>query len=525
MHDSDCRILTNRFENSAEYILSHNQIHALHEGLVATGHFQAYTASVEHDGIIILGDPSLYERPGKVTDILRATYPSDANAEEGDPYVLIINANERFSWKGKKRNVHMHEPNLNLQKGRVRLVSESLPDRLKRAKTCFSSATENLLELIVGERANIPRLNREIRKIKKTVRKIAFSVMDSVATIRSQCYGNGCQDLVQSVFDFAIQLGQRSVYYMEPSKRAETYLRLTKLAIDWISFACDDCIASDRKTFKFAIVALEEAMTRTSGTSIIQLDEEDFSRMRVKVARCMTLLISHFDILGARSALAAQTEMEKQDLIKLQSKRMPIDFDSSQDDEAKLQAVIDERMAQINVLETRRDQSLSMQHNYGRVLDESSVSSRSLMNLASSLSNMTLRWQQGRFLGGGTFGSVYAAINLDSGDFMAVKEIRLHDSSTSPSVIKAIKDEMTVLEMLDHPNIVSYYGIEVHRDKVFIFMEYCAGGSLANLLEHGRIEDEAVVQVYTLQLLEGLAYLHQRHIVHRDIKPESNSAK
>jgi len=217
--------------------------------------------------------------------------------------------------------------------------------------------------------------------------------------------------------------------------------------------------------------------------------------------------------------------MEKQDLIKLQSKRMPIDFDSSQDDEAKLQAVIDERMAQINVLETRRDQSLSMQHNYGRVLDESSVSSRSLMNLASSLSNMTLRWQQGRFLGGGTFGSVYAAINLDSGDFMAVKEIRLHDSSTSPSVIKAIKDEMTVLEMLDHPNIVSYYGIEVHRDKVFIFMEYCAGGSLANLLEHGRIEDEAVVQVYTLQLLEGLAYLHQRHIVHRDIKPESNSAK
>ena len=80
---------------------------------------------------------------------------------------------------------------------------------------------------------------------------------------------------------------------------------------------------------------------------------------------------------------------------------------------------------------------------------------------------------------------------------------------------------MNVLEVLDHPNVVSYHGIEVHRDKVYIFMEFCSGGSLAGLLEHGRIEDEQVIMVYALQLLEGLAYLHESGIVHRDIKPES----
>jgi mitogen-activated protein kinase kinase kinase len=134
-----------------------------------------------------------------------------------------------------------------------------------------------------------------------------------------------------------------------------------------------------------------------------------------------------------------------------------------------------------------------------------------------------MRWQQGHYVGGGTFGSVYAAMNLDSGHLMAVKEIRLQDPKLIPTVAEQIREEMGVLEVLDHPNVVSYYGIEVHRDRVYIFMEFCSGGSLASLLEHGRIEDEQVIMVYALQLLEGLAYLHESVIAHRDIKPESES--
>ena len=172
-------------------------------------------------------------------------------------------------------------------------------------------------------------------------------------------------------------------------------------------------------------------------------------------------------------------------------------------------------------LESGRTQIGSEQRLLGRVLDDNKPEDRSLVFLASSSSNISIRWQQGRFIGAGAFGSVYLAVNLDSGSLMAVKEIKFQELSGLPNLYSQIKDELGVMEMLHHPNVVEYYGIEVHRDKVYIFEEYCQGGSLAALLEHGRIEDEGIIQVYTMQMLEGLAYLHSQGIVHRDIKPDS----
>lgn len=110
------------------------------------------------------------------------------------------------------------------------------------------------------------------------------------------------------------------------------------------------------------------------------------------------------------------------------------------------------------------------------------------------------------------------AINLDSGDVMAVKEIKFQDVSSLEALKRSIKEEMTVMQMLHHPHIVNYYGVEVHRDKLYIFMEYCPN-SLAGLLEHGRIEDENVIRIYAKQMLLGLQYLHSKNIVHRDVKP------
>jgi len=110
------------------------------------------------------------------------------------------------------------------------------------------------------------------------------------------------------------------------------------------------------------------------------------------------------------------------------------------------------------------------------------------------------------------------AINLDTGDLMAVKEIRFQDVTSFESLQRSIKDEMAVLRILHHPHIIEYYGVEVHREKAFIFMEYCPH-SISSLLEHGRIEDLNVIKLYAKQMLEGLEYLHSKGIEHRDVKP------
>lgn len=127
-----------------------------------------------------------------------------------------------------------------------------------------------------------------------------------------------------------------------------------------------------------------------------------------------------------------------------------------------------------------------------------------------------LHWTRGQLIGTGSFGNVYLAFNTFTGDVMAVKQVKI--SGDSDTLVKGLKREVEFLRELDHENIVQYRGFKRENTTINIFLEYVSGGSLASYIQENGVLSEKDISQYIKQCLHGLSYLHDRGIIHRDIK-------
>ncbi|CAL6321557.1 unnamed protein product [Bathycoccus prasinos] len=174
-------------------------------------------------------------------------------------------------------------------------------------------------------------------------------------------------------------------------------------------------------------------------------------------------------------------------------------------------------------------------------------------------------WTIGDTLGEGSYGKVNLALNGETGELIALKEVKIagcdtaggggannnnnnnkdfietqnrdekltstrssldesglltptvQDSRVRESIVQ-LEQEVHMLSQLTHPNIVRYIGIKRRKDILNVFMEYVPGGSIASLLQRFGPLGDNVTRVYTRQILIGLDYLHSQRVVHRDIK-------
>eukprot|EP01080_Neovahlkampfia_damariscottae_P005360 gene5360-9168_t len=125
----------------------------------------------------------------------------------------------------------------------------------------------------------------------------------------------------------------------------------------------------------------------------------------------------------------------------------------------------------------------------------------------------------GDLLGSGAFGKVFLGMNTMNGSLIAIKQIPIKGSKNKKnSILKDVINEINLMKILNHENIVRYLGAETVDEYLHIYLEYVSGGSIQQLLSKFKKFQESVVKLYTKQILYGLKYLHDNNIIHRDIK-------
>jgi len=158
-----------------------------------------------------------------------------------------------------------------------------------------------------------------------------------------------------------------------------------------------------------------------------------------------------------------------------------------------------------------------------RLGTEHSTADSNLIVDGDTLEKPTLgRYQVECQLGRGSMGVVYLGVDPKIGRKVAIKTLALNQEFES-EMLEQVKwrffREAEASGRLNHRNIVTIYDVGEEHDLAFIAMDYLEGSSLESYVHRDALLPVAEVLEICAQVAEGLAYAHDQHVIHRDVKP------
>lgn len=124
-------------------------------------------------------------------------------------------------------------------------------------------------------------------------------------------------------------------------------------------------------------------------------------------------------------------------------------------------------------------------------------------------------------IGRGAYGTVYLCRRISDGSLFIIKQIPVEEMSKEER--QAAMNEVKVLSMLKHPNIIAYSDSFFQEKALMIVMEYAQGGTMYNFIEEreGKLLDEEEIIRLFVQIALALNHVHKQNILHRDLKTQN----
>jgi NIMA (never in mitosis gene a)-related kinase len=126
-----------------------------------------------------------------------------------------------------------------------------------------------------------------------------------------------------------------------------------------------------------------------------------------------------------------------------------------------------------------------------------------------------------KVIGQGAFGKVYLVRKKSDNSLVVIKQIPIQEMQTEER--QAALNEVDVLKLLRHPNIIAYHANFLSEQSLMIVMEYAPGGTLFEYIQHrnGRLMDEEHILQIFAQIVSALHHVHSLKILHRDLKTQN----